>query len=143
MTSRALVLALACVAVCQADLSEALAEPNLEKRSEKAIKLAEQALDHASKAWKDGRDADEAAQLKAVRDGIDLCVQSLKDSGKDARKSPKYFKRAEITLRNIIRRLDSFRFAKGVDERAPLDHLLSHAHRVHEGILLDIMTKGD
>ena len=47
-------------------------------------------------------------------------------SKKNARKNPKYFKRAELRLRELLRRLDTFRRDMGFDDRHVLDDVLAH-----------------
>jgi hypothetical protein len=123
------------------DLAPVLAEPNLEKRAEKAIIAAGAALDSARNAWREGRAAEQAEARQQVREAIDLSLKSLADSGKDARRSPKYFKRVEIELRKLIRRIDNFRIELSVDERPPVTDLQAYATISHEKLLLDIMTK--
>ena len=124
-----------------ADLAAVRAEPDPEKRSEKALQAADTAFQSARKAAKDGETATEAAGLAGVREAVELAMKSLDESGKDARRSPKYFKKAEIALRKLTRDLDDFRFAKGADERKPADELLLVVHEAHDKVLLGIMTK--
>jgi hypothetical protein len=123
------------------DLAPVMAERNVEKRAEKAAKAAGDALDAARSAWREGRTAGQEAALKEVRDAVDLSLQSLKDSGKNAHRSPKYFKRVEIELRKLIRRLDNFRIEMSVDERPPVAELQAYTQKAHDKLLLDIMTK--
>jgi hypothetical protein len=137
-------LALAFVALAPLfamDLATVRAEPDLEKRSEKALAAADTAFQSARTAFKNGDATAEAAGLANVREAVELAVQSLADSGKDARRSPKYFKKAEIALRKLIRNLADFSFAKGADERAPAEALIAIAHEAHDKVLTGIMTK--
>jgi hypothetical protein len=130
-----------CCSLAGADFSAAEAQTNLEKRAELYLKAAGEAMAEAKAAWRDGKTEVETEALKQVRQGIELAMKSLKDSGKDARRSPKYFKSAEISVRKMIRDLDNFRVAKGVDEREAIEQLLAYAHQAQEQLLLDIMTK--
>ncbi len=116
-------------------------EPNLEKRSEKALLAAQHFLDQLRK----GGDLHDQAKLQTaldnIRAGVELCVDSLQASGKDARRSPKYFKKAEIGLRKLNRHLEDVRIALSADERAPVAALLVYTQRVQEDLLLGIFTK--
>ena len=123
------------------DLAAVRAEPDLEKRSDKALAAADAAFQAARTAFKNGDAADETARLATVRESVELAIKSLQDSGKDARRSPKYFKKAEIALRKLIRNLEDFRFAKGADERAPFEELIAVVHEAHDKVLTGIMTK--
>ena len=123
------------------DLKSVRAEPDLEKRSEKALQAADEAFQSAKKAYKEGDAPAEAAGLASMREAVELAMKSLEESGKDARRSPKYFKKAEIELRKLIRNLDDFRFAKSAEERKPAEELLVVVHEAHDKVLLGIMTK--
>jgi len=116
-------------------------EPNLEKRSEKALLAAQQILDQLRR----GGDLHDQAKLQTaldnIRAGVELCVDSLQASGKDARRSPKYFKKAEIGLRKLNRHLEDVRIALSADEREPVASLLVYTQQVQEDLLLGIFTK--
>lgn len=116
-------------------------EPNLEKRSEKALLAAQNILDQLRK----GGDLHDQAKLQTaldnIRAGVELCVDSLQSSGKDARRSPKYFKKAEIGLRKLNRHLEDVRIALSADEREPVASLLVYTQQVQEDLLLGIFTK--
>jgi hypothetical protein len=137
-----LALALLAIApVFAVDLTIVRAEPDLEKRSEKALVAAEEAFQATRKAFKEGDTAVETAGLATVREAVELAVNSLENSGKDARRNPKYFKKAEIALRKLIRNLDDYRFAKPADERAPVEAVIAVTHDAHDKVLTGIMTK--
>ena len=79
--------------VAAADLASVKAEPNLEKRSEKALVFAGEILT-AMRAELDRNDVEKIKdQLKEFQGAVDLSVDSLKATGKNARRNPKYFKR--------------------------------------------------
>ena len=137
----AVVLLLAASVAAQADLDTVKAEPNLEKRSDRALQNAEQALDRARDAYQKGDDSVYNSAIDEVAQSIDLCKQSLDESGKNARRSPKYFKKAEIGIRHLTRRLENFRIEASVDDRAPVEKVISLAHRLQEEILHAIMGK--
>jgi hypothetical protein len=123
------------------DLDAIRKEPNLEKRSELALGNAEAALDRARDAYQKGEDAGFKAALAEVSDSIELCKQSLDESGKNARKSPKYFKKAEIGIRKLSRRLDNLQVEVSVDDRPTVEPVVGRAHKLQEEILLAIMGK--
>ena len=100
MTPLILVLALAF------DLTSITSEPNLEKRSERALDYANLALDAARDHYNAGDYDKSQSDLQEVRDSVELAYQSLSDTGKDPRKDPKFFKRAELRLRELLRRLE-------------------------------------
>ena len=125
-----------------ADLSATQKEPNLEKRSDLALQNADAALTRAREAYKAGEDKAHAAAMEEVKESLILCKRSLDESGKNPRKSPKYFKKAEIGMRLLIRRLDNFKTEMSVDDRAPADALVERAHQIRDDVLAEIMGKG-
>ena len=124
-----------------AGLDAVKAEHNLERRSELALANAESALDKARETYKNGDEQPFKSALEELSESIDLCKQSLDESGKNARKSPKYFKKAEIGIRHLIRRLDNFRIEMSIDDRGPVEKLQERAHGLQEAILHEIMGK--
>jgi len=134
-------LALAAVWCFGADLDTVRAEPNLEKRSEKALLNAGAAVDGARKAHEAGDDVSFKSSLEEVRDSIRLAKESLDKSGKNARRNPKYFKKAEHALRRLGRRLDTLRLDLSVDERAPVEALMREADTTRDQIVEAIMGR--
>lgn len=113
-------------ALAAADLAAVKAEPNLEKRSEKALVYAGEVLT-AMRTELDQNDVEKIKdQLKEFQSAVDLSVDSLAATGKNARKNPKFFKRAELRLRELQRRLETFRRDLSFDDRPVLDGVLSH-----------------
>ena len=88
------------------DLTAVKSEPNLEKRSELALDHANLALDAARDDYNSGNIDKSQTELEEVRDLVDLAYESLSDTGKDPRRDPKFFKRAELRTRELLRRLE-------------------------------------
>jgi hypothetical protein len=108
------------------DLETVKAEPNLEKRSEKALIYAGELLT-AMRGELDRNDVEKIKdQLKEFQTAVDLSVESLAATGKNARKSPKHFKRAEVRLRELQRRMETFRRDMSFDDRPALDGVLAN-----------------
>ncbi|HEX3879143.1 MAG TPA: hypothetical protein VHW24_19300 [Bryobacteraceae bacterium] len=135
----AAVLAIGFASGGQADLKKAMAEPNLEKRS----KLA---LENAKAAYQAARDAyakDDLDQVKAfaaeIDESVDLAFQSLEQTGKNPRSSPRYFKHAEQETSQLVRRLDGFQQDMGYEERSLLEKTKAHVQKVHDDLLLELM----
>ena len=135
-----LLLVMTAAAAC-ADIQSVMSEPNLEKRSERALANADVELDAARKANHAQDSKAFASALDEVRQSIELCYKSLQESGKAARKSPKYFKKAEMKLRDISKRLDNLEKDVMMDERGPVTSLKKRVDELNEQLVLDIMTK--
>ena len=122
--------------------SSVMAEPNLEKRSDLALKEAENELTAATNVYAG------ASELKAFETHIEavgslaqFSLKSLRDSGKRANKSPKYFKRAELKLRSLLRRLDNLQREVSGEDRPAVEKTKTLVSTVHDQILSDIMSK--
>lgn len=123
----------------QADLSQAKAEPNLEHRSKLALENAERALQSARDAYNAGDNEKVSALAAEVQESVELAYTSLQQTKKDPRKSPKYFKNAEIVTRDLLRRIDSFQQDMSFNDRSLLDKLKENTQQVHDNLLMGLM----
>jgi hypothetical protein len=123
------------------DLAGIKLEPNLERRSERAIENASAAMDAARDASIAGDSAKTKADLEELRDSVDLAYQSLMDAGKSARRNPKFFKRAELKTRELMRRLEGLAQAVDADDRAFVQTVRERVSKVHDDLIQDIMQK--
>ncbi len=128
-------------ALAWADLSQVRSEPNLEKRAERALQYADQAITQARKLYEAGEVEQYRAALGEVRESVDLTVESLRATGKSASRSPKHFKRAELATRMLVRRLESLAREVGFDDREPAEKTRDHTRAAQEQFLLGIMEK--
>ena len=86
----------------RADLTQALAEPNLEKRSQVALNNAAAAYKAARAAYEKGEsDAGGALASREIQESVELAYTSLTQTGKDPRRSPKWFKKAEMNAGSV------------------------------------------
>jgi hypothetical protein len=130
------VLLILCLAF---DLAAIKLEPNLERRSDLALGNASSAMDTARDAAAD--DAKLKAALTEVRESVDLAYQSLVESGKSARRNPKFFKRAELKTRELMRRLEGLAQAVDADDRVFVESVRERVSKVHDDLIQDIMQK--
>jgi hypothetical protein len=122
----------------RADLKRAMAETNLEKRSGLALENASAALKLARAAY-DKEDNEEVAKDAAeVLESVDLAAESLKQSGKDPRRSA-WYKKAEISTRDLSRRIQDFQDQMSYGDRPLLDKVKARVQEVHEQLLLGVM----
>src|SRR5271163_2231910 len=121
------------------DLASIKLEPNLERRSELALMNASSAMDAARDAAAD--EAKLKAALQELRDSVDLAYQSLEDSGKSARRNPKFFKRAELKTRELMRRLTGLEQAVDAEQRPVVESVRDRVSKVHDDLIQDIMRK--
>ena len=135
----AIVLVALSAGVLFADLNSVKAEPNLEKRSRLALDNAHHALRAARSAYDNGESARLPQLIEEVQHSVELAGDSLKETGKNPRRSPKHFKRAEIDTRDLLRRIDTFRDQMSVVDRPMLDELRVKVQKVHDDLLMGIM----
>ncbi|HWQ55981.1 MAG TPA: hypothetical protein VN442_20005 [Bryobacteraceae bacterium] len=132
-------LLLAASTAAFADLAQAKAEQNLEKRSKLALENADNALKSARQAYEKGEIQQTRDLVAELWESVDLAETSLKETGKDPRRSPKWFKRAEIGLRDLLKKLDAFEREMSVDDREMLAGTIARVRGVHERLLLGLM----
>jgi hypothetical protein len=139
--SRSAIVFLVATVTAAGSLDQVMQEKNLEKRSEVALRYASKEIDAA-------RDFYAADQMEEFRRSVnqvgalaELSYKSLQDTGKRARRSPKWFKRAELSLRSILRRIDGLEKDVSYDDRPVVETVHKRVAGIHEQILLDIMTK--
>ncbi len=120
-------------------LKAALAEPNLEKRSKLALDNAEAAYQALRAAYDKGDSALVASSAKEIQESVNLASAALRETGKDPRRSPKYFKRAEIETRDLLRRMEDFQQQMSFEDRPVLDPVRADIQQVHDQILLGLM----
>jgi hypothetical protein len=135
----ALVFAALSAVTLRADLAKARAENNLEKRSGLALDNAVVAYDTARAAYEKGDSSGLAAAVAEMQESVELAYKSLKATGKDPRRSPKWFKRAEIRTRELLRKLDAFQQDMSFTERPMLDGAKAQIQKVHDDLLLGLM----
>ena len=134
-----IVLALAGAGAARADLALARQEPNLEKRSKLALENADVALRAAREDYRAGDTMDTTTKINEVIESVDLAYTSLTETGKNPRKSPKYFKQAELQTRELSRKLDDFQHEMSYADRPSLDKVRVRVQEVHDELLTGLM----
>lgn len=143
MTGKRFVLALALTlaggAAASTELDAVRAEANLEKRSKLALDNAASALRSAREAYQAGDTTTVTAKTDEIGESVDLAYNSLTETGKNPRKSPKWFKHAEMETRELTRRLEDFAQQMNYNDRAILDKIRARVEQVHDELLTGLM----
>jgi exonuclease VII small subunit len=134
-----LIFVLASLALAS-DLAGVKSEPNLEKRSDRALDNANVALDAARDSYSRGEYDQSQTQLDEVGASVDLAYQSLQQTGKDPRRSGK-FKQAEMRLRELLRRQEGLRQMVSFSDRDAVEKLRDHVSAIHDNLLDGIMSR--
>ena len=132
-------LILAMAGVARADLDQVRAEPNLEKRSKLALDNASTALKDAREAYNAGDLTAAAAKVDEIEQSVGLAFTSLVQTGKNPRKSPRWFKQAEVETRQLGRRLEDFQQQMSFSDRTILDKARAKVQQVHDDLLTGLM----
>jgi len=123
------------------DLSTVKSEPNPEKRSERALDNANLALDAARDDYNAGNIDKSQTELEEVRDSVDLAYESLSGTGKDPHRDPKFFKRAELRTRELLRRLEGLAPGMSGVDHGTLEKVRERISAVHDNLLNGILSK--
>jgi hypothetical protein len=134
-----LVAGVALAGSSRADLTKALSESNLEKRSQFALDNATAAYKGARAAYEKGENDQVALYLKEVEESVDLAYTSLTKTGKDPRRSPKWFKKAEIDTRELLKHLDALEHDMNFDDRPVVEKVKAKVQQVHDDLLVGLM----
>jgi hypothetical protein len=120
-------------------LDEARAEPNLGKRSALALDNAVAALHDFRAAYNAGDLQQCRAKAMEIEDSVELAYASLEKTGKDPRRSPKWFKRAEIQSGELVRSIEVMQHDMSFEDRALLDKTHEKVEEVHDNLLAGLM----
>ena len=122
------------------DLDAVRKEPNLEKRSELALKNADTAVTAMRDAAQKGDDAALKSAIDELKASVDLANESLEKSGTNPRKS-RYYKRAEQLSGQLLRRLDGLLQTASVFDQEKIKPVRDYVSDVHDNLLMAIMEK--
>ena len=123
-----------------ADIGAVKAEPDMDKRSELALLNADHDLDEARQAYEGGDLKAAQAAISELTESIDVCYDALQHGRTPPRKS-KYYKRAELKVDALMRRLGGFRDEVSYDVRPFVESALKKVSDVHDQLIADIMSK--
>jgi hypothetical protein len=124
-----------------AELARIEAEPHAERRARAALDYADETLREARDAYAKGDTAATSADLEELERSIELADSSLKATGKNPGRSPKNFKSAELKIRELLRKLDSFREEMSIADRPVIERVQAEVQRIHDALLDSIMGK--
>lgn len=123
------------------DLASIQQEPSLERRSQLAMDYAGVALDAARTAYQVSDLEKTKTSLSEVGAAVDLAYDSLQQTGKEARRDPKFFKRTELSTRQLLRRIEGMVESMSFDDRAVAEKVRDRVAAIHDDLLQGIMSK--
>jgi hypothetical protein len=122
-----------------ASLEKVKAEPDLEKRSELALDYGRKVLKDTRTAYDEGKLDEVKTLVSEVEAAVQLSLQSLEDTKKNPRRKSKYFKRAEIKTRDMLREADALSQHMSYADRPMLEPLRKQLHDANDELLRGIM----
>jgi hypothetical protein len=120
----------------QSFLSELKLEHDPARRSEKALTFADEAFDNARSFYSKGDIHKGDAQLDDMTSALKECLSSLVEVNRGNR-----FKKAEIRVANLQRRLQSMVEDLSVDERGWAEFTARKLDEIHDHLLAGVMKK--
>ena len=121
--------------------AEILAEKAFDKRAELALKQADEEISAAAKTYSDGDMKAFRSHVEAVGELVEFTLKSLQDSGMRGGKRTKNFKRAELKMRSLLRRLETLEIQVSADDRPSVEQVQKVVSEAREHVLYDIMSK--
>ena len=116
-------------------------EPDLVRRSERALDFSEASIEKARHIVREGGTRTDLFQiLGEATEAAELSLSSLRQTGKKASKLSKQYKRGELRTRGIVRQLGDVAAGLGIDDRPEAEKLRDRVTIVHEEYLLGIMS---
>jgi hypothetical protein len=129
---------------CQLEAGDLTAARN-ERNPEKSCWLA---LENASLAVAEARKHLQETRLESLNKSLEETVESVRfatdklySTGKSPSKNSKHFKRAELKMRDLLRKLDALVQEAGVDDRPPIEQARKTIQQIHDDLLLDIVGR--
>lgn len=123
------------------DLASVKAESNPEHRSDKALEFANQEIDAARDAYSAGDVQKAVTAVKGIGEAVDVSYNALNTGVKNPRRHPKYWKRAEEGVRELLRRLDGLSSDFSVEDRPAVTQVQQHLQDIHDELIAGIMGK--
>jgi len=120
----------------QSAADEVKNESNPGKRSELSIEAANRTLDEARAAYLAGNSKQGDSDMHAVETLADECLSSVEQA-----KKYRYWKKAELKVRQLTRRVETLSDDLGYDERGKAQELRAHLDQIHDKLLAGVMRK--
>jgi hypothetical protein len=137
-----LLISLAFVLAAPSDsLEQIRKDPDLVRRSERALAYADDAAARARQVVKESGSRTQLFELmEETVKAAELSLESLRETGRKAGKLSKQFKRGELRSRDIERQFSDIATALGIEDRPEAEKLRDRVSLVHEGYLLGVMS---
>jgi hypothetical protein len=123
------------------DLASVKAEPLLDKRAQLALDLAGMRLTEARAAYEKGEFKTLPALMDEVTASAELCLLSLEAMGKHPAKNVKNYKPSEKRMRELLRRVATFRGDVSFEDRPAVEKAERRITEIHEKLLEGALSR--
>jgi DNA repair ATPase RecN len=123
------------------DLDSVRNEPNLERRAELALDNANQAIDRAKQHAAEASFDKLHQAVAEVQESVELCQESLAATGKDPRKNTRQFKRIEMRIHQLTRRMRGFASEVSIEDKPAVERVANRLDEINDEIVTGIFTK--
>lgn len=117
-------------------------ERNFYRRVEKGMEAASAQLDEARKTYREGDPYKAQEQLEACVDIALEAYDMIVESGEDMRKRSGRFKKAEIQLRSIYRKLEDHEKTVDIVDRGPVQRARQTISNMQDNLLNSMFRGG-
>ena len=118
------------------------AERNLHKRVEKGLEVAESQLDEARQIYRNENPYKAQTHLELSLDTAMEAYQMIVDSGEDMRKRAGRYKKIEIQLRGIYRKLQDHEAQVDILDRGPVERTRQTISNMQDALLESLFQGG-
>lgn len=123
------------------DIEAVRNEPNLERRAELALENANGAIDKAKQFAADAQFDKLHLAVVEVQESVELCHESLAATGKDPRKNTRQFKKVEMRIHQLTRRLRGFAGEVSIEDKPVIEKAANRLDEINDEIVTGIFTK--
>jgi hypothetical protein len=124
-----------------ADLEAVKQEPDLEKRSDKALDVATDVLKHArALPGEGGSITDLEKDMDTMIEAVELSLKSLRDTGRKPNKLTRFYKRGELKTREMQKQIENLIQALAFDNRPPAEKAQARLNVLHDEFLFGVMS---
>ena len=131
-----LIVAFAGSASAQSVLAELKTEHNPSKRSEMALTFGDQLFDNAKDSYGKGEITKGDADLESMTKVLNACIESLAAANKS-----KSYKRAEMKVAHLQRRLSDLVNDMSIQERGWAEYTSRKLDEIHDKLLNGVMRR--
>lgn len=123
------------------DLESVRNEPNLDHRADLALENANESIDRAKQFATDSQFDKLHLAVSEVLQSVELCQESLAATGKDPRKNTRQFKKVEMKIHLLTRRLRGLEEEVSVVDRPEIKKVADRLEEINDEIVGGIFSK--